>query len=302
MTRRPLIVQLALLGALFSACGGTAEAPIVSGSALTAAPVLLPTPTPSLSGKAQVTPGPSPVGSPGQGTTCPGRVEAVRSLGTPVDDKSTDWAGYGVSSTSTPFTCVEATWTQPAVICQGTSLKAVAFWVGIGGVGQAGLVQTGTETQCTQGSPVISVWQQSLPKEAYAVAMDLAVSVGDRVHAKVLAVSRSSYTMTVENLTTGATVTATAVNKAVDPTTAEWIAEAPTLGCPAHCLIATLPDFGTVTFTGVSTTIGGVNAPLDAAGFAHTRTTLATTSGLARASVSATGKDGRSFAVTWERP
>ncbi len=223
-------------------------------------------------------------------------------MGTPVDDKSTDWAGYAVSSRSTPFTCVEATWTQPAVLCQGTSLKAVAFWVGIGGVGQAGLVQTGTETQCTHGSPVIAVWQQSLPREPYAVVMDLAVAVGDRVHAMVLAGSRSSYILTVENLTSGATASATAVNKTVNPTTAEWITEAPTLGCPAHCSVATLPDFGTVTFSGVSTTIGGVNGPFDAAGLVHTRTTLATAAGITRASVSATGKDGRSFAVTWERP
>jgi hypothetical protein len=302
MTPRLLIAQLALLGALLGACAGTPQAPVGSGTAPTPAPALIPTPTPSVSGMAQVTPGPAPGGSPGQATACPGRIEVVRSLGTPVDDKSTDWAGYSVSSTSTPFACVEATWTQPAVVCSGTSLKAVAFWVGIGGVGQRGLVQTGAETQCNHGSPLISVWQQSLPTEAYAVAVDLAVSVGDRVHAMVLAVSRSTYTMTVENLTTGAAATATAVNKTVDPTTAEWIAEAPTLGCPAHCSIATLPDFGTVTFTGVSTTIGGVNAPLDAAGFVHTRTTLTTPAGLARAKVSATGKDGRSFAVTWERP
>jgi hypothetical protein len=118
----------------------------------------------------------------------------------------------------------------------------------------------------------------------------------------VLAISRTSYTMTVENLTTGAVVSATTVNKTLDPATAEWIAEAPTIGCPAHCAVATLPDFGTVSFTGVSTTIGGVNVPLDATGFVHTRTTLATAGGIARASVSSTGKDGRSFAVTWERP
>ena len=300
MTPRLQIVHLALLGVLLSACGRTAEIPVGSGSAPTPTPNLIP----SSSGRASVPPEPSasPAGSPGQATTCPGRIEVVRSLGTPVDDKSTDWAGYAVSSKSAPFTCVEATWTQPAVACEGTSVKAVAFWVGIGGIGQAGLVQTGTETQCDHGSPVIGVWQQSLPREAYSVPMDLAVAVGNRVHAMVLAVSRSSYALTVENLTTGATATVTTANKTVDPTTAEWIVEAPTLGCPARCSIATLPDFGTVTFTGVSTTIGGINGPLDAAGFVHTRTTLTTASGLTRARVSATSKDGRSFAVTWERP
>lgn len=215
---------------------------------------------------------------------------------------STDWAGYAVSSTSTPFTCVEATWTQPSVVCRGTSLAAVAFWVGIGGVGQAGLVQAGTQTQCLHGSPATGAWHQSLPREPYGVNADLAVSVGDRIRARVLALGRSSYSLSIENLTTGARFTVTSTNRSVDPTTAEWITEAPTVGCPTSCAIASLPDFGTVTFSGVSTTIGGVNGPLDAAGFVHTRTTLTTTSGPVRARVSATSRNGRSFAVTWERP
>ncbi len=233
---------------------------------------------------------------------CPGPVEVVRSLGTPAADKSTDWAGYGVSSTSTPFTCVEATWTQPSVVCRGTSLAAVAFWVGIGGVGQAGLVQAGTQTVCNHGVPTVGAWTQSLPKETYATAADLAVAVGDRVHTQVLAIGGSTYSMTIENLTTGARIAVVSTNRTVDPTTAEWITEAPTVGCPSNCAIASLPDFGTVTFSDVSTTIGGVNGPLDAAGFAHTRTTLVTASGRTRATVSATGRDGRSFTVTWERP
>ena len=302
------IVSIAQVGlvVLLAGCGanvGSPSAPVSSPTAaLPTAPGPRPAHSPTPSATVAATLKPSPIAASGQPVACPGKVEVVRSLGTPVNDQSTDWAGYSVSSSSTPFTCVEATWTQPSVVCRGSGLKAVAFWVGIGGVGQAGLVQAGTETQCLNGSPSIGVWQQSLPQERYAVAMDLAVSVGDVVHAKVLALSRTTYSLTVENLTTGATATFTAVNRTVDPTTAEWIVEAPTVGCPAACAIATLPNFGTVTFTVVSTTIGGVNAPLDAAGFIHTRTTLTTNTGLARASVSGTGKDGRSFAVTWDRP
>ncbi|HEY5434705.1 MAG TPA: G1 family glutamic endopeptidase, partial [Candidatus Limnocylindrales bacterium] len=243
-----------------------------------------------------------PAGSPSGVVACPGAVEVVRSLGTPVTDRSTDWAGYAVSSTSTPFTCVEATWTQPSVVCRGSGLAAVAFWVGIGGVGQAGLVQAGTQTQCDQGTPTIGAWHQSLPREPYATGADLPVAVGDRVHAQVLLVGRSSYALTLENLTTGASFSVTSTNGILDPTTAEWIVEAPTVGCPKRCTITSLPDFGTVTLSDVSTTIDGINGPLDAAGFVHTGTTLVTSSGLVRAKVSNTGGDGRSFAVTWVRP
>jgi hypothetical protein len=290
-----LSVVLLVLAVLVCSCGGAGASPDASAPDASApdasapdasAPSPAPTPGPTQTASAAPTQGPTigPAGSPSEVVACPGTVEVVRSLGTPVTDRSTDWAGYAVSSTSTPFTCVEATWTQPSVVCRGTGLAAVAFWVGIGGIGQAGLVQAGTQTQCQ-----------------YAVATDLAVAVGDRVHTRVLAVGHSAYSLTVENLTTGTSVAVTSPNTTLDPTTAEWIVEAPTVGCPKGCAIASLPDFGTMTFSDVSTTIGGVNGPLDAAGFVHTRTTLVTTSGLARASVSATSRNGRSFAVTWER-
>jgi hypothetical protein len=312
-----LSVVLLVLAVVVCSCGGAGASPDASAPDASApdasapdasapdasAPSPAPTPGPTQTASAAPTQGPTigPAGSPCEVVACPGTVEVVRSLGTPVTDRSTDWAGYAVSSTSTPFTCVEATWTQPSVVCRGTGLAAVAFWVGIGGIGQAGLVQAGTQTQCQHGVPTIGAWHQSLPREPYAVATDLAVAVGDRVHTRVLAVGHSAYSLTVENLTTGTSVAVTSPNTTLDPTTAEWIVEAPTVGCPKGCAIASLPDFGTMTFSDVSTTIGGVNGPLDAAGFVHTRTTLVTTSGLARASVSATSRNGRSFAVTWER-
>lgn len=299
------ILQLAMV-VLVCACGGASTSPSASATSPTATPgprqTASPTPTEAPSIAPSMAPSIAPSRSPGEIVACPGTVEVVRSQGTPATDLFTHWAGYAVSSKSTPFTCVEAAWTQPSVVCRGTGLAAVAFWVGIGGVGQAGLVQVGTQTQCVHGSPVASAWQQSLPKEPNEVNADLVVSVGDRLRAQVLAIGHASYALSIDNLTTGARFTVTTVNRTVDPTTAEWITEAPTFGCPTRCAIASLPDFGTVTFSDVSTTIAGVNGPLDAAGFVHTRTTLVTTSGRVRARVSDTAQNGRSFAVSWERP
>ena len=287
---------------LAGACGG----PVPSVDTPTTSPAVVssatpqPTATPS---PASPKPGPSASATPAPAaiTPCPGKVEVVRSHGTTKTDQSTDWSGYTVSSTSTPFTCVEATWTQPTIVCHGTSLSVVAFWVGIGGVGQAGLVQTGTQTQCLHGTATIGAWHQSLPKERYATTVDMTVAAGDRIHAQVLRSGRTSYALKLENLTTGASFSVTSTNKTLDPTTAEWIVEAPAVGCPASCRVAALPDFGTVTFSGVSTTIKGVNDLLDGFGFVHTRTTLVTSSRRVRAKVSSTGSDGRSFAVTWVR-
>jgi hypothetical protein len=291
------------LAILAGSCGGPVDSPSTSGPTPPVAPVATgrPAETPPTGGSEPGTPA-APSGSSHGIARCPGTIEVVRSPGTTATDQSTDWAGYGVTSTSTPFTCVEATWTQPRVSCRGTSLSAVAIWVGIGGVGQAGLVQTGTETQCLHGTASIGAWHQSLPRETFATAADLPVAVGDRIHAQVLRLSRSSYALAIENLTTGASFSIKSGNQTVDPTTAEWIVEAPTVGCPTRCTVAVLPDFGTITLSGVSTTIGGVNGPLDAAGFVHTRTTLVTSSGSTRAKVSSTAADGRSFEVTWVRP
>ncbi len=243
----------------------------------------------------------SPSSTPAVGA-CPGSVEVVRRLGTERADFSTNWAGYSVSSSRKPFTCVEASWTQQSATCQGDGPAAVTVWVGIGGVGQSGLVQVGTQTSCSGGALTATAWTQSLPQQQYAVSAGLAVAIGDSVRGSVLWISGSTYKLSIENLSTGQVFSTTEVNGVLDPTSAEWIVEAPLIGCPTSCRVATLPDFGTVTLSNVSATVGGVNVPLDAVGLFRTRTTLVTSRGVVRARVSETSSNGRSFAVTWVRP
>ncbi len=233
---------------------------------------------------------------------CPGSLEVVRRLGTERTDFSTNWAGYSVSSSKKPFTCVEANWTQQSATCQGDGPAAVAVWVGIGGMGQTGLVQVGTQTNCSGGAVTATAWTQSLPQQPYALGADLGLSIGDSVRGRVLWISGSTYELSIENLTTGQVFSTTAVNGTLDPTSAEWIVEAPVIGCPKTCRVATLPDFGTVTLSDVAATVGGINVPLDAIGLTRTRTTLTTTRAVVRARVSETSSNGRSFAVTWVRP
>lgn len=200
-----------------------------------------------------------------------------------------------------PFTCVEATWIQPKVTCSGRGLSAVAFWVGMGGFNQHALVQAGTQAACVHGAPQITAWHQSLPMEPFAIQTDLVVNVGDQVHSRVLFQAGSTYELLLENLTAGTSFRVTADNSILDPTSAEWIVEAPTIGCPSACQVSPLPNFRTLTFTDVAATIGGVRGPLDAPGFSHTRTTLITQSGAVRSTVTTTGADGTTFVVSWRR-
>ena len=68
-------------------------------------------------------------------------------------DRSPNWAGYVArdrKGMTKSFTSVTATWKQPKASC-ASGAAASAFWVGLGGYGPSatGLLQIGTDTDCT---------------------------------------------------------------------------------------------------------------------------------------------------------
>src|SRR5437764_1332426 len=75
---------------------------------------------------------------------------------------STNWAGYDV--TGGRYTSVSASWTQPAVNCAVTPSGWSSFWVGLDGDTSNTVEQTGTEADCSNGSPVYSGWFEMYPK------------------------------------------------------------------------------------------------------------------------------------------
>ena len=91
-------------------------------------------------------------------------------------------------------------------------------------------------------------------------------------------------------------------NPTLRRTSAEWIVEAPTGGCPDSCHVLSMPDFGRLRFSGTWVTASDVRAPLDGSGFTHERETMITRKGLVRSVVSSTAPDGTSFTVVWKRP
>ena len=46
---------------------------------------------------------------------------------------STNWSGYANTSTTTQFTDVKGTWTQPSATCSSGQTAYSSFWVGIDG-------------------------------------------------------------------------------------------------------------------------------------------------------------------------
>ena len=204
---------------------------------------------------------------------------------------STNWAGYAVSGST--FTDVKGTWVQPAVTCAATSSTYAAFWVGLGGFsgGPGGLEQIGTEGECQQGEPSYSVWYELLP--AASVTIPMALAPGDTVSAEVSVVG-STATLTISDATSGATFTTTATPSVLDTSSAEWIAEAPSRCFGSRCLQLTLANFGTVQFSGSSTTANGHVGTISDASWSTTAIDLG---GNVSAAPAGLTPDGTAFSV-----
>ncbi len=155
------------------------------------------------------------------------------------------WGGYAVSGTKGAFTSISGSWTEPTVTCR-TSNDLFAPWVGIDGYGTNTVEQTGVQTDCSSGRPVLSAWYEMYP--AAPVYFSNAVSQGDSFTASVVATSAHAYTLTISDTTKGWT---RQVNKTLSSSmnaTAEAVIESPT---------SSYPSFSKLSFTGV--TVNGRN-------------------------------------------
>lgn len=210
---------------------------------------------------------------------------------------SSNWAGYAVSGGT--FTDVKGTWVQPAVTCTANSSTYSAFWVGLGGLtdGDGGLEQTGTESDCVDGQPDYAAWYEVLPDASVRVPVD--VAPGDTISAEV-SVDGTTATLTVTDETNGQTFTTPSTPSVLDTSSAEWIAEAPARCFGTHCLPLQLANFGTVQFSGSSTTANDHVGTISDASWSSTAIDLGGRAGAAApASLSA---DGSGFAVSFVPP
>lgn len=207
-----------------------------------------------------------------------------------VGSTSRNWSGY-VASGGT-FTAVSATWTIPAMSAStGTSPRADATWVGIGGATSTDLVQAGTQATVQSGVVQYSAWVETLPQPSQNVA--LAVNAGDTVTVSLAQQTAGTWNVTIRNATSGEVYNGT-VTYASSASSAEWIEEAPTAG---RAGVVVLDSFGVVRFTNASAVKDGqVITPASAGATAVTM--VNNKSGVTLATPSALGSDGASFTVT----
>ncbi|KAI1321865.1 peptidase A4 family-domain-containing protein [Xylariaceae sp. FL0255] len=167
---------------------------------------------------------------------------------------STNWAGAVLSSSG--YTEVVGTIHAPTPKDDAGAGSASA-WVGIDGdtCGTA-ILQTGIDFSITDNGKVsYDAWYEWYPDYSYDFS-GFPISAGDEIKMTVIATSKSAGTATLENLTSGKTVThkfsGETQNKLCEYD-AEWIVEDFEEGNS----LVTFVDFTTVTFTGASAVKNG---------------------------------------------
>ncbi|GAA1992976.1 G1 family glutamic endopeptidase [Kitasatospora viridis] len=200
-----------------------------------------------------------------------------------LNSTSSNWAGY--SATGGKYTSVSASWIQPTATCTETNTWS-SFWVGLDGDGSDSVEQTGTEADCSGGSPVYSSWYEMYP--AYPVNYSDPVAPGDHFSASVTE-ALGRFTLKITDETQGWSHTVRKTSRSAKLASAEVIAEAPSnLAGPLP-----LTDFGTVAFTGATAN----GKPLGS--FKPDGITMAKKDGTVLASISPLSANGEDFTSTW---
>jgi hypothetical protein len=220
------------------------------------------------------------------------------------NQSSTNWSGYAVSTTSASY--VAGTWSEPSANCARRSSSYASFWVGLDGYSSNSVEQLGTDADCSHGTPTYYAWYEMYP--APSVTLSRAaypVHPGDSLTASVTR-SGTSYTLALSDTTAtppwhfSQTVAGSDANSS-----AEWIAEAPSLCNGYFCTPTSLTNFGTVSFSGaqaIDVTIAkgliGSISSFTASGSPH-HLTMVTNTGATKARPSSLDPTGTTFSDTW---
>ena len=224
---------------------------------------------------------------------------------------STNWGGYAITGAVGSVTQALASWIVPKVTCGGGETSYSAYWVGIDGFNSNTVEQTGTDSDCRSGTPAYYAWYEFFPKPSVTIGT-MTVHPGDKIGAEVLYNTKTGmFTDGIRDFTTGVQfVTSSAVSGA-QRSSAEYIVEAPAICILVFCKLASLSNFGTVSFGQDATaitvkmncdaTINGVAGSIGSFGTAVQQITMVSQSNhnTVKAQPSALSTDGTSFMATW---
>jgi hypothetical protein len=179
-----------------------------------------------------------------------------------------DWAGYVASSNNLSpqpiVASVNGSWVVPAVKVSANNTFSTA-WIGIGGEVDTTLIQAGSEQDSIGGEAVYSLWYELIPANSITIP-NTKVSPGDHIQAsiKLLDSQTNTWLVSIADVTTGQcysqNCTSQSFNYNSSRLTAEWIVERPTV----NNQIATLANFGSLTFTDAAAQIGSKSGAINA--------------------------------------
>ncbi|KAJ5946924.1 aspergillopepsin [Penicillium verhagenii] len=189
----------------------------------------------------------------------PGTTEAISLKGTKEVEYSSNWAGAVLIGTGYKAVTAEFTVPTPSKPSGGSSKTqyCASAWVGIDGdTCDTAILQTGVDF-CVTGTTVsFDAWYEWYPD--YAYDFDLTIAAGDVIKITVDATSDAAGTATVDNVTTGKSVTHTfssGVEGDLCEYNAEWIVE----DFEEDDSLVPFADFGTITFSSASATSGSTS-------------------------------------------
>jgi hypothetical protein len=187
----------------------------------------------------------------------PGTDEVLHMNKTSHEEYSSNWAGAVLIGTG--YTAVTAEFTVPTPKLPSGASKSKQYcasaWVGIDGdTCDTAILQTGVDF-CIQGSTVsYDAWYEWYPDYAYDFS-GITISAGNVIKLTVDATSKTAGTATIENVSTGKSVTHTftgGVDGDLCEYNAEWIVE----DFEENNSLVPFANFGTVTFSSAEATDG----------------------------------------------
>jgi hypothetical protein len=202
---------------------------------------------------------------------------------------SLNWSGYAAINST--FSDVTGSWTQPAATCNGKSTYS-SFWLGLDGYSSSTVEQLGTEADCSKGKPAYYAWWETFPDPSRTISR-FVVTPGVTYTAEVKE-DAGDLTLTLSgggnqpfSLGTG--------QGSASLSSAEWIAEAPSMCTKSGCRELALTNFGTVNFSGASANGGAIDDPA----WNFDPLTMVTGNGTVKAEPSSLDPTGSAFSVTW---
>ncbi len=214
---------------------------------------------------------------------------------------STNWSGYALSAGANTVTQAGGSWIVPTVNCTaGPSNAYSAFWVGIDGWSSNTVEQTGTDSDCSNGTPTYYAWYEFYPAQSFLIS-SLSITPGEVVSGQII--YNGSGQFTVSLTAGGSTFTKTGTVNSAQRSSAECIAEAPS----STSGILPLADFGSVLFgfdhSGTANTCGatvsGVSGSFGSFGTSVSSISMVSSGGADEAVPTALSSDGTSFTVNY---